>query len=227
MAEKEKDKKPAKPPVAKIPKVAKPAAQEKREPVESVIEKPSATPRLKKRYLEEIVPALMEQKGYENPHEVPRVTKIVVNMGISEAKENIQALDAARDELGWITGQLPQIRRAKKSISNFKLREGMPIGVRVTLRGDRMYEFLDRLIATAVPRIRDFRGLEPKGFDGQGNFNLGLREQLIFPEINLEKVSKSRGMNITFVTTARTDEEGFALLEQLGMPFKHPQQKKN
>ncbi|MFA6093022.1 MAG: 50S ribosomal protein L5 [Elusimicrobiota bacterium] len=223
--EKEKEKKPSQQkPAAKPQKPAKSAAVETKSAADSVIEKPAQAPRLRKRYLDEIVPVLMEQRGYTNAHEVPRLTKIVLNMGVSEAKENIQALDAARDELGQIAGQQPQIRRAKKSISNFKLRQGMPIGVRVTLRGDRMYEFLDRLINTAVPRIRDFRGLEPKGFDGQGNFNLGLREQLIFAEINLEKVDKPRGMNITFVTTAKTDEEGFALLDCFGMPFKRQQQ---
>src|SRR3974390_1535972 len=160
-------------------------------------------PRLKAFYQEKVVPELMETLGASNPFEIPRLLKIVVNIGVNEAKENIQALDTAKDELGQITGQLPQVRRAKKSISNFKLRQGMPIGVRVTLRGDRMYEFLDRLIAIAIPRLRDFRGLEPRGFDGNGNYNLGLTEQHIFPEINAEKSVKLRGMNITFVTTVR------------------------
>ena len=168
---------------------------------------------------------MMSERGYKNLFQVPRLKKIVINMGVSEAKENIQALDAAKDDMMVIAGQMPQIRRAKKSISNFKLREGMPIGVRVTLRGDRMYEFMDRLIATAVPRIRDFRGLEPRGFDGQGNFNLGLKEQMIFPEINVETSLKARGMNITFVTNAGNDEEGFDLLDKLGMPFKRPTKK--
>lgn len=175
-------------------------------------------PRLKKFYLETLVSQMATKAG--NPFSAPKLSKIVVNIGVSEAKENVQALDAAREELALITGQLPQVRRARKSISNFKLRQGMPIGVRVTLRGDRMYEFLDRLISTAIPRIRDFRGLEPKGFDGTGNFNLGLKEQLIFPEINVEKTVRQRGMNITIVTTASNDEVSFDLLKNLGMPFK-------
>lgn len=231
MAEKEKEKektkqqqKPAAKPAAKQQKPQQKggAAGPKAPPVKAVIEKPTEPPRLKKRFFEEIVPAMMGERGYENVFEVPRLKKIVINMGVSEAKENIQALDAAKEDMIVIAGQMPQVRRAKKSISNFKLREGMPIGLRVTLRGDRMYEFVDRLIAMAVPRIRDFRGLEPRGFDGRGNFNLGLREQLIFPEINLEKVTKTRGMNVTFVTSAKSDEEGFALLDKLGMPFKKP-----
>ncbi|MFH1723421.1 MAG: 50S ribosomal protein L5 [Elusimicrobiota bacterium] len=177
-------------------------------------------PRLKRRYFEQVGPEIMKDAGLGNLFEVPRLMKIVVNMGVSEAKENIQALDSARDDLGQIVGQLPQVRRAKKSISNFKLREGMPIGLRVTLRGDRMYEFLDRLVSTAVPRIRDFRGLEPKGFDGMGNYNLGLREHHIFSEIDLEKSPKARGMNITFVTTAVTDKDALEFLGRMGMPFK-------
>jgi len=177
-------------------------------------------PRLKKRYHEEVVPALMERHGLKNPFACPRLVKIVLNVGVSEARDNIQALDGAREEMALITGQWPQLRRAHKSISNFKLREGMPIGLRVTMRGDRMYEFLDRLISTAIPRIRDFRGLEPRGFDGTGNFNLGLREQMIFPEINVEKTLKQRGMNITFVTTAGEDGMSLELLKGLGMPFK-------
>ena len=183
-------------------------------------EAPHATPRLKKFYAEKVVPEMLDSHGRGNPLGVPKLVKIVVNVGVSEAKDNIQMLDAAREEMALITGQLPQVRRAKKSISNFKLREGMPIGLRVTLRGDRMYEFLDRLISTAIPRIRDFRGLEPRGFDGTGNFNLGLREQLIFAEINVEKTVKQRGMNITIVTTAGKDDASLDLLRQLGMPFK-------
>ena len=179
-----------------------------------------ATPRLKKFYGEKVVPALMEKHQFENPNQVPKLVKVVVNIGVSEARDNIQMLDAAREELAMITGQWPQVRRATKSISNFKLRQGMPIGVRVTLRGDRMWEFLDRLISVAIPRIRDFRGLEPRGFDGNGNYNLGLREQLIFPEINAEKMPKQRGMNITVVTTAAEDQLAFELLDTLGMPYK-------
>lgn len=181
-------------------------------------------PRLKTQYNEAAVPALMEKHGLKNPHQVPRLSKIVVNIGVSEARDNVQTLDNAREELAMITGQLPQVRRASKSISNFKLREGMPIGVRVTLRGDRMWEFLDRLINVAIPRIRDFRGLEPKGFDGSGNFNLGLKEQLIFPEINAERVPKQRGMNISFVIDGGEDALSLELLRELGMPFKQAAQ---
>ncbi len=177
-------------------------------------------PRLKARYGEEIVPAFLSRHGWKNRFQVPRLTKIVVNVGVSEARDNIQALDGVREELALITGQWPQLRRAKKSISNFKLREGMPIGLRVTLRGDRMYEFLDRLISTSIPRLRDFRGLEPRGFDGTGNYNLGLREQMIFPEINVEKSLKQHGLNITFVTTAGADALSLELLRDMGMPFK-------
>jgi large subunit ribosomal protein L5 len=178
------------------------------------------TPRAKKDYAEKVVPVLMEEHKFENPFQVPRLVKVVVNIGVSDARDNIQMLDAAREELAMITGQWPQVRRAHKSISNFKLRQGMPIGLRVTLRGDRMWEFVDRLITLAIPRIRDFRGLEPRGFDGQGNYNLGLREQLIFPEVNVEKSPKQRGMNITFVTTAGNDDLSFDLLKTMGMPFK-------
>ena len=177
-------------------------------------------PRLKKRYLEEAVPALMKRHGLENPLQVPRLRKIVLNVGVSEARDNVQIIDDAREEIALVTGQWPQLRRAHKSISNFKLRQGMPIGLRATMRGDRMYEFLDRLISVTIPRIRDFRGLEPRGFDGTGNFNLGLREQMIFPEINVEKVSKPRGMNLTFVISAGSDELSLDLLRTLGMPFK-------
>ena len=168
-------------------------------------ETPHAVPRMKTLYREAIVPAMMEKHGLKNLHQVPRLKKIVVNIGVSEARDNVQTLDNAREELAMITGQLPQVRKATKSISNFKLREGMPIGVRVTVRGDRMWEFLDRLITIAIPRIRDFRGLEPKGFDGSGNFNLGLKEQLIFPEVNSERVPKQRGMNISFVIDGGKD----------------------
>ncbi|MDD5629916.1 MAG: 50S ribosomal protein L5 [Elusimicrobia bacterium] len=179
-------------------------------------------PRLKKRYLEEAVPALMKAHGLANPLQVPRLLKIVLNVGVSEARENVQMIDGAREEMALITGQWPQLRRAHKSISNFKLRQGMPIGLRVTMRGDRMYEFMDRLISVSIPRIRDFRGLEPRGFDGTGNFNLGLREQMIFPEINVEKVAKPRGLNLTFVISGGQDELSLDLLRTLGMPFKAP-----
>jgi len=225
MAEKaaktEKTEKPK--PAQAHPKGQRPHQEEKRPAMATgVVEKPAQAPRLKKRYAEEIVPALMEHLGLENSHQVPKLSKIVVNMGVSEAKENIQSLDSAKEDLAMIAGQLPQVRRAKKSISNFKLREGMPIGLRVTLRGDRMYEFMDRLVSVAIPRIRDFRGLDQGGFDGRGNYNLGLREHHIFPEVNLERSPKVRGMNITFVTTAEDDQAGLALLDQLGMPFKKP-----
>ena len=187
---------------------------------------PRVEPRFKKTYREQVIPSLMKQFGWKNPFQCPKLTTIVVNIGVGEAKENIQALDAAKEELARITGQAPQIRRAKKSISNFKLRENQPIAVRVTLRGDRMWEFVDRLVTTALPRVRDFRGINPKAFDGRGNYNLGLREQLIFPEIDSEKVQRIRGMNITFVTTAENDETGREFLSQLGMPFRKPEEKK-
>jgi large subunit ribosomal protein L5 len=181
-------------------------------------------PRLKVHYKETVIPALMEKHGLTNAHEVPSLRKIVLNVGVSEARDNVQTLDSAREELALITGQWPQVRKATKSISNFKLRQGMPIAVRVTLRGDRMWEFLDRLIAVSIPRIRDFRGLEPKGFDGSGNFNLGLKEQLIFPEIKSERVPHQRGMNISFVIAGGKDAMSLDFLKELGMPFKTPAQ---
>ena len=177
-------------------------------------------PRLKSLYRDRVVPEMMVRFRLTNVFQVPRLEKIVLNIGVSEAKENIQALDMAREELASITGQAPQIRRAKKSISNFKLRQGMPIGLKVTLRGDRMYEFMDRMVSLAAPRIRDFRGFSLKGFDGRGAYNVGLKEQHIFPEIDLEKSTKLRGMNITFVTTAGKPEEARALLELLGLPLR-------
>lgn len=177
-------------------------------------------PRLKEHYRNSVVAGMMEKYGYDNPFSVPRLEKIVVSVGLSEARENIKVVDSATEEIAAITGQRPQICRAKKSISNFKLRQGMPIGIKVTLRGDRMYEFMDRLVSTAIPRIRDFRGLDPKGFDGCGNYNLGLTEQHIFLEINLEKSDKIRGMNITFVTSAKKDSESRTFLELMGFPFK-------
>lgn len=177
-------------------------------------------------YRTAVQPALMKDFSLSSPMACPKMTKIVINIGVSEAKENIQALDLAKDDLTVISGQNPQVRRAKKSISNFKLREGMPIGVRVTLRGARMYEFFDRFVSLSVPRIRDFQGFDPRFFDGRGNLNVGLKEHHIFPEINMEKSPKARGMNITFVTTAGDDKKGKALLEYLGMPFKKPEAKK-
>jgi large subunit ribosomal protein L5 len=176
--------------------------------------------RLKVRFQQSIAPALMKERGYTNPWQVPRLHKIVVSMGVGEGRENAKVLDFATADLQSITGQRPVVTRAKKSIANFKLREGVPIGTKVTLRGARMYEFLDRLVSVALPRVRDFRGVPPRGFDGRGNYALGLREQLIFPEIVYDKIDKVRGMDVNIVTTARTDEEAKALLTHLGMPFR-------
>ncbi len=177
-------------------------------------------PRLKTFYHEHVVPALMKRFGYKNIMQVPRLEKIVVNMGVGEAVQNPKALENAMADLMQITGQKPSVRRARKSISNFKLRQGMEIGCMVTLRKDRMYEFLDRLISLALPRVRDFRGVSDKSFDGHGNYSLGVREQIIFPEIDYDKVDKIRGMDITIVTTAGTDEEAYELLKEFGMPFR-------
>ena len=177
-------------------------------------------PRLKTRYREEIVPAMQEQFRYANVMQVPGLTKIVVNMGVGEAARDSKLIEGAVRDLTAITGQKPQVTKARKSIAQFKLREGMPIGAHVTLRGDRMWEFLDRLLATALPRIRDFRGLSPKQFDGRGNYTFGLTEQVMFHEINQDRIDRSRGMDITVVTTATNDDEGRALLKQLGFPFK-------
>ena len=176
--------------------------------------------RLKERYQKEVAPAVAKEFGIANPMAIPRVTKVVLNMGMGEAIANAKILDTAAEELRAITGQKPVITKAKKSIASFKLRQGMPIGVMVTLRGDRMYEFLDRLVSIALPRVRDFRGISPKAFDGRGNYTIGVREQLIFPEIDFNKVEKLRGMNITIITTARDDEQARALLKGLGMPFR-------
>ncbi|MBM4372184.1 MAG: 50S ribosomal protein L5 [Deltaproteobacteria bacterium] len=176
--------------------------------------------RLKDRYDSEIVPKLREEFGYSNPMEVPRLTKIVVNMGLGEAIQNANLIEASQRELAAITGQKPVVTKARKSIATFKLREGMSIGCMVTLRKDRMWEFLDRLVNLALPRVRDFRGVSPRGFDGRGNFTLGLKEQIIFPEIDYDKVQKIKGMNISIVTTARKDDEARALLTHLGMPFR-------
>jgi large subunit ribosomal protein L5 len=175
---------------------------------------------LRDRYLKEVVPGLQKEFGYSNIMAVPKVTKVVVNMGLGEATSNAKIVDVAADELARITGQKAVTRRAKKSIAQFKVRQGMAIGASVTLRGDRMYEFLDRLIAIALPRVRDFRGVSPRGFDGRGNYTLGLRDQLMFPEIDYMKVDKGRGMNISFVTTAKTDEEARRLLQLIGVPFR-------
>jgi len=177
-------------------------------------------PRLKDFYQTEVSKAMMEKFGYKSTMEVPKLVKVVVNMGVGEAKEDPKALDAALKELGAITGQKPVITRAKKSVAAFKIRQGMAIGCKDTLRGDRMYDFLDRLLSIGLPRIRDFQGISPKGFDGRGNFTLGIKEQIIFPEVSLDEVSSIRGMDISVVTTAQTDEEAFELLKLLGMPFK-------
>ena len=176
--------------------------------------------RLKDRYNEEIAPALKERFGIENPMRIPRIEKIVVNMGVGEAAQNSRALDGAMEDLTKITGQKAQLRRARKSIAGFKIREGMPVGARVTLRGERMWEFLDRLVSVALPRVRDFRGVGPNSFDGHGNYALGLREQLIFPEISYDAIDASRGLDVAVVTTTESDEEAREFLRLLGMPFR-------
>jgi large subunit ribosomal protein L5 len=178
-----------------------------------------ADARLKTRYNEEIRPQLIERFGYSTPMQAPKISKITVNMGVGDAKQDSKMLDAASEQLATITGQKPNIRRAKKSIAQFKLREGMAVGVAVTLRGQRSYEFLDRLMSIAIPRIRDFRGLNPRSFDGRGNYTIGVREQIIFPEVDYDEVDQVRGLDITITTTAASDEESFALLVALGMPF--------
>lgn len=176
--------------------------------------------RLKEKYQQEIAPALQQKFGYKNVMQIPRLEKIVVNMGVGEAIQNSKAIDSAVTDLSKITGQKPIVTRAKKSIAAFKLRAGMPIGAKVTLRGDRMYEFADRLLNVALPRVRDFRGVSSKSFDGRGNYTLGLKEQLIFPEIEYDKIDKLRGMDVVFVTTAKTDEEARELLQLFGMPYR-------
>jgi large subunit ribosomal protein L5 len=176
--------------------------------------------RLKERYEKEVIPALKKEFGYGNVMAIPRIKKVVVNMGLGEATQNAKIVDVGVDEVSRITGQKPVTTKAKKSIAQFKVRQGMPIGVMVTLRGERMWDFVDRLIAVALPRVRDFRGVSGKGFDGRGNYTLGLKDQLLFPEIDYMKVDKARGMNISFVTTAKTDEESRKLLQLLGMPFR-------
>jgi large subunit ribosomal protein L5 len=180
----------------------------------------STTPTLKKKYLEEIVPALQEKFQYKSVMQVPKLEKICLNQGLGQAVADKKILESALNDMSLIAGQKAVAARSKKDISNFKLRKGMPIGARVTLRGDRMYEFLERLVAVALPRVRDFRGINPKGFDGRGNYNLGVTEHIIFPEIDIDKVNKILGMDITFVTSAETNEEGLALLTEFGMPFK-------
>jgi large subunit ribosomal protein L5 len=205
------------------PAKGQPKKGEKAEP-QALVGRPKPTgdtpPRLRDHYRSTVLAALMKERGYGNVWQTPRLEKIVINMGVGEGRENAKALDFATADLQAIAGQRPVVTRAKKSIANFKLREGAPIGAKVTLRGARMYEFLDRLISIALPRVRDFKGVPPKGFDGRGNYALGLREQLIFPEIVYDKVDKTRGMDINIVTTARTDEEARALLAHLGMPFR-------
>ena len=205
MAKEKKDKK-AEKQEEKAPQVARHSAKE--------------TPRLKQRFHKEVAPALMKEFDLKNPMAVPHLHKIVVNMGVGEATQNAKILDPAVNELGQITGQKPVITRAKKSIAAFKVREGQPIGAMVTLRGDRMYEFLDRLLNVVLPRVRDFRGVSTKSFDGRGNYTLGLHDQLIFPEIDYAKVDKLKGMNVTIVTTAGSDDQARALLKHLGMPFR-------
>ena len=214
-------------PAGKAP-AGKPQQQPKREkakPAPATTEgRPKPTgdvpPRLKDRFKTVILPALMKERGYTNPFQVPRLNKVVVSMGVGEARDNAKIMDFALADLQTITGQKPLITRAKKSIANFKLRENVPIGAKVTLRGARMYEFFDRLVNVALPRVRDFKGVPPKGFDGRGNYAMGLREQLIFPEIVYDKIDKVRGMDINIVTTARSDEDAKALLTHLGMPFR-------
>ena len=176
--------------------------------------------RLREKYAKEVAPALQKEFGYANVMAIPKIEKVVVNMGLGEATSNAKIVDVGGDELSKITGQRAVTTRAKKSIAQFKVRQGQPIGTMVTLRGSQMYEFLDRLISIALPRVRDFRGVSPKGFDGRGNFTMGLKDQIIFPEIDYDKIDATKGMNISFVTTAKTDEEGRALLKELGMPFR-------
>jgi large subunit ribosomal protein L5 len=181
--------------------------------------------RLRERYEKEVVPALKKEFGYTNVMAVPKIEKVVVNMGLGEATSNAKIIEVGSAELASITGQKPVVRRAKKSIAAFKVRKGQPVGTSVTLRGERMYEFLDRLMAIALPRVRDFRGVSPKGFDGRGNFTLGLKDQLLFPEIDYMKVDKARGMNVSVVTSARTDQEARKLLQLIGMPFRNQEQR--
>jgi large subunit ribosomal protein L5 len=227
MADADKKEKPKAPQGAKPPQGGKQARPAKG-PAPAAPAAPAARarvtgdvpPRLRDRFRTAVIPALMKERGYTNPFQVPRLEKIVINMGVGEGKENPKVMDFAVADLQMITGQKPVVTRAKKSIANFKLRENSPIGCKVTLRGARMYEFLDRLVNVALPRVRDFRGVPPKAFDGRGNYALGLKEQMIFPEIVYDKVDKVRGMDVIMVTSARTDEEAKALLAHLGVPFR-------
>jgi large subunit ribosomal protein L5 len=205
--------------MAKEKKEKKGAAQEEQRPGQAR-HSAKETPRLKERFRKEIAPTLMKEFAVENPMAVPHLHKIVVNMGVGEATQNAKIIDPAVNELGQITGQKPVVTRAKKSIAAFKVREGMPIGAMVTLRGDRMYEFFDRLVSVVLPRVRDFRGVSTKSFDGRGNYTLGLHDQLIFPEIDYSKVDKQKGMNVTIVTTAQSDDQARSLLRHMGMPFR-------
>jgi len=206
---------------AKTPaKEAKKEAKASGEAKEKAARIPVPTPRLKQKYKDVVMPALMKEFNYKNPMQAPKLVKVVLNVGLGEAISNAKALDSAADELGRITGQRPVITRARKSIATFKLREGMPIGCMVTLRRERMYEFLDRFISAALPRIRDFKGVSSKSFDGRGNYSVGIKEQVIFPEIEIDKVDSVHGLDIIIVTTAKTDEEGRALLGHLGMPYR-------
>src|SRR5438132_5387826 len=206
--------------MAKDKKDKKGAAQEPARPPEAARHSAKETPRLKARFRKEVAPALMKEFELKNPMAVPHLHKIVVNMGVGEATQNAKVIDPAVNEMGAIVGQKPVITKAKKSIAAFKVREGMPIGVMATLRGDHMYEFFDRLVNIALPRVRDFRGVSTKSFDGRGNYTLGLRDQLIFPEIDYSKIDKQKGMNVTIVTTAKNDNEARALLKHMGMPFR-------
>ncbi len=210
--QKKPDKKPAAPKEA-----AAPAKKVEEAPLPSI---PPPPPRLKEAYRRQVVPALMKEFSFRNPMQVPRLERIVLNVGMGEAIQNVKLLESAVSELALISGQQPVVTKAKKAIAGFKLRQGMPIGAKVTLRGDRMYEFLDRLVSVALPRIRDFRGVSPKSFDGRGNYTLGLKEQLIFPEINYDNVAAIHGMDITIVTSGKTNDEGKALLKHLGIPFR-------
>ena len=223
MAEQE-DKKAAAPAAAEAPKKEKKEKRKKGDagPARKLAAEDvkGPTPRLREKYAKECVPALMKELGFKNPMQVPRLKKVVVNMGLGEALNNNKLIDASVDQLMSITGQKPVVTRSRKAIANFKLRENQPIGAMVTLRNERMWEFLDRLMNLALPRVRDFKGVSPKAFDGKGNFTLGIREQIIFPEINYDQVEKVKGMNVSIVTTARNDEEGRALLRTLGMPFR-------